>query len=74
VTPSQPSVSRPRVKDWSLDRAQFRELPRPVRRDSVAYLFIYLLKKDDRLCGLVVRFSAYSRRGHGFDFRGYQIF
>jgi hypothetical protein len=28
----------------------------------------------DRLCGLVVRASAYRSRGPGFDFRRYQIF
>ena len=32
------------------------------------------LKKNDRLCGLVVRVSGYRCRGLGFDSRRYQIF
>ena len=30
-------------------------------------------RKDDRLCGLVVRVSGYRYRGLGFDSRRYQI-
>jgi hypothetical protein len=34
----------------------------------------YFLRKDDRLCGLVVRVSGYVSRGLGFDSRRCQIF
>ena len=36
--------------------------------------FFYVLLTVDRLCGLLVRVSAYRHRGLGFDSRGYQIF
>jgi hypothetical protein len=33
-----------------------------------------LYRKEDRLCGLVVRVSGYKYRGPVFDSRRYQIF
>jgi hypothetical protein len=36
--------------------------------------FFSYVSDCDRLCGLVVRVSAYRYRGPGFDFRRYQIF
>ena len=41
---------------------------------SNAQRFTKVLKKYDRLCGLVVRVSGYRYRGLGFDSRRYQIF
>ena len=40
---------------------------------KIKNLRIMLVKKD-RLCGLVVRVSAYRYKGLGFDSRRYQIF
>jgi hypothetical protein len=47
----------------------------PVRYELNIYIYIYVTKeKVDRLCGLVVRVTAYRSRGLGFDSRHYQIF
>jgi hypothetical protein len=51
---------------------------RPPRMPSrVKQLQVKLISEisiHDRLCGLVIRVSAYSSRGPGFDFLRYQIF
>ena len=41
---------------------------------NTCFMYIYIYIYIDRLCGLVVRVSAYRYRGLGFDSRRYQIF
>ena len=44
--------------------------------EPISYFMIIISRQEcgDRLCGLVVRVSAYRYRGPGFDPRRYQIF
>ena len=44
------------------------------RFTSAKIVFLLVVNKEDRLCGLVVRVSGYRYRGPGFDPRRYQIF
>ena len=45
-----------------------------MRENKYFWNLMWLLAKNDRLCGLVVRVSGYRYRGPGFDPRRYQIF
>jgi hypothetical protein len=56
---------------WSLTLREEHKLKVP---ESRVLSRIFGLKRDDHLCGLVVRVPAYISRGPGFDSRLYQIF